>query len=733
MTKKKGKGKMPVDTQELRKDALDFLKDHEDRQYNYKQLAKQLGLTDDHEREALLEVMQDLNEEGYLEEEKRGSFRHVPESQFIEGVVDMTKSGSAFIVSEETEDDTFVQQKLLNTALHGDQVRVLLYARRRNKKPEGEVVEVLKRHKEEFVGTLEVQEKFAFLVPDSRRMPVDIFIPMRNLGEGKNGDKAIVKITEYSAHSKNPVGKVVTILGAAGLHSTEMNAIIAEFDLPTTFPENVVQDAAKIPGEITAKDVSARRDLRPITTFTIDPDDAKDFDDALSIRKLESGRWEIGVHIADVTHYVKPVTALDKEAFERATSVYLVDRVIPMLPERLSNELCSLRPNEDKLTFSVLVEMDEDGNVKKEWFGKTIIHSDKRFSYEDAQERLETGKGEFAEELLTLNQLAYKLRERKFEGGALSFETAEVKFRLDENGKPLEVIPKVRKDAHKLIEDFMLLANRKVAEFIFKKDQKTSNRPFVYRHHDFPPDDKLKSFAKVAARFGHKIDTKNQKALSRSFNQLLEKVEGRPEQNMLQSLAIRSMSKAFYTTEKSSHYGLAFDYYTHFTSPIRRFPDMIAHRLLEHYLLNSKLEIRQEEIEEQCKHSSEMEVRAAEAERASIKYKQVEYMSERIGEEFDGIISGVTEWGIYVEMKPSACEGMIRLSELSDDYYSLDEESYRIVGNNTGKFYQLGDPLKVIVVNTNLQERNIDLQIAGENPSKRTERPNRRERKGKRK
>jgi ribonuclease R len=573
------------------------------------------------------------------------------------------------------------------------------------------VVEILERKRMEFAGTIQVSDKFAFFVADSKKMVTDIFVPLTRLNGAENGMKVVVKIVDWTEGHKSPIGQVTKILGRPGEHSTEMNAIIAEFDLPEEFPSEVIEEADAIPAEITEEEIEKRWDFRGTPTFTIDPVDAKDFDDALSIRPLANNQWEVGIHIADVSHYVKENTALDREALDRGTSVYLVDRVIPMLPENLSNHLCSLRPDEDKLTFSVVVVLDANAQVKKEWYGRTIIRSQKRFSYEEAQEILEGSDGPFSQELHTLNRLAYKLRERKFAEGAISFETEEVKFKLDENGKPLGVFKKVRKDAHKLIEDFMLLANRKVAEFIFKKNEQLHDRPFVYRVHDTPDTDKLETFARVAAQFGHKVSFKSEKSIASSLNRLLEEVEGKPEQNMLQSLAIRTMPKAFYTTKKSSHYGLAFAYYTHFTSPIRRYPDIIAHRLLAHYSAKGR-PIDQDYIEAQAKHSSEMEVRAAEAERASIKYKQVEYMQDHIGGEFEGLISGVTDWGIYVEIIENKCEGMVRLSALKDDYYIYDEEHYLIRGQNTGKTYRLGDITRVKVIEANLSQRTIDFAFA---------------------
>ena len=694
----------------IKSSLLNYLQTHPSESYNYKQIAAKLGLNSHAERDLLLTSIEELLEDGYLEEKDRGKYKPVLESQYVEGKVDMTKTGAAFIVVEGLEDDIHIQPAKTKNALHGDRVKVLLYARRKGKRPEGEVVEILERKKMEFTGILQVHEKFAFLIADNKKMTNDIFIPASKLNGGVNGEKALVKIIDWPEGAKSPIGQVVRVLGKPGEHDTEMNAIIAEFGLPEDFPKAAEREADAIPEEIPEKEIEKRWDFRGTPTFTIDPADAKDFDDALSIRKLPKNLWEIGIHIADVSHYVQEGTALDKEALERATSVYLVDRVIPMLPENLSNHLCSLRPDEDKLTFSVVLVLDEEAKIKKEWYGRTVIRSTKRFSYEEAQEVLETGVGPYADELLTLNKLAHTLRDKKFANGAISFEQDEVKFKLDDNGKPLYVYKKVRKDAHKLIEDFMLLANRKVAEFIFKKDAELHDRPFVYRSHDTPDKTKLEVFARVAAQFGHKLNFKSEKTISKSLNQLLVDIEGKPEQSMLSSLAIRTMPKAIYTTHKSSHYGLAFAYYTHFTSPIRRYPDVIVHRLLAHYLMDRK-GIDQDLIESQAKHSTEMEIRAAEAERASIKYKQVEYMLDKVGGIFQGIISGVTEWGIYVELLENKCEGMVRLTHMKDDFYSFEEERYLIRGFNTGKTYQLGDLVTVKVVEANLAQRTIDFEF----------------------
>ena len=707
------KAEGPRSKRSIKSSLINFLQAHSNEANNYKQIAAALGLNSHADRDMLLTAMEELLADGNLEEVEKGKYKPLRLTQHVEGTVDMTRSGAAYVLVEGLDEDVYIAAGKTGHAFHGDKAKVLLYARRKGRKPEGEIVEVIERHKMEFTGILQVFEKYAFFVADNRKVPTDIFIPISRIGEGKNGEKVLVKVIDWPDGAKSPIGEVVRALGKPGEHHTEMNAIIAEFDLPTEFPAFIDEEANAIPEDITEEEISKRWDFRQVPTFTIDPADAKDFDDALSMRTLPDGTYEVGIHIADVAHYIREGSQLDKEALNRATSVYLVDRVIPMLPERLSNFLCSLRPDEDKLTFSVVVVLDDEAKILKEWFGRTIIHSQKRFSYEEAQEVLETGEGPYSHELLTLNRLAYKLRERKFADGAISFETEEVKFILDEDNKPVSVFKKVRKDAHKLIEDYMLLANRKVAEFIFKKNAELHNRPFVYRVHDTPTDEKIEAFTKIAGAFGYKLNVRSPRAISQSLNKLMEEVEGKPEQNMLQSLAIRTMPKAFYTTTKSSHYGLAFDFYTHFTSPIRRYPDVIAHRLLAVYL-DGKKGPAQDDIESQAKHSSQMEIRAAEAERASIKYKQVEYMRSHIGEEFDGVITGVTDWGVFVEVLENKCEGMVRISAMKDDYYVYEEERYLIRGTNRGKIYQLGQVVRIEVLEANLQSRTIDFAFAEE-------------------
>jgi ribonuclease R len=630
---------------------------------------------------------------------------------FLTGKISMANDGSAFLIpDDEFEKDIYIGPRKLRTALHGDKVKLHVYESSKGKRKEGEVVEILERVKMEFTGIVKLSQHFAFFIPDDRKMLHDIFIPLEDLKGAKNGVKALARIVDWPAGAKNPVGIIKSILGKQGENNTEMNAILAEYGFPLSFPEEVEKEAQAISVEITKEEIAKRRDFRKVLTFTIDPFDAKDFDDAISFQKLANGNYEVGVHIADVSHYLITDTALDKEAYDRGTSVYLVDRVIPMLPENLSNGLCSLRPKEEKLCFSAVFEMDEQANVIEQWFGKTVIYSDRRFAYEEVQEIIENKAGEYVDEILKLNEMAYHLRDRKFKHGAISFESTEVKFELDDTGKPIGVYVKERKDAHKLIEDYMLLANRKVAEYIAKKGKGKQKYTFVYRAHDSPKPESLKNFAEFALKFGHKISTKSDRDTARSLNKLMADVEGTKEQNVLTSLAIRSMAKAIYTTKSSSHYGLAFDFYTHFTSPIRRYPDVMVHRLLEHYL-NGGDNVNAEHYEKMCQHASQMEKKAADAERASIKYKQAEYLQDNIGNIYAGIISGVTEWGMYVEIEENKCEGMIRLRDISDDFYTLDEKNYCIVGQRKKRKYQLGDEVKIKVKRVDLGKRQIDFSL----------------------
>lgn len=690
----------------------DVFEKSENTPLNYKQVASKLNIVDTDSKVFIAEILNDESNAGKFSQPQKGKFQLRQLNVYITGKVDMTADGSAYIVpEEENESDIYVAPRKLRQALHGDIVKVHVYERRRGKKLEGEVVEIVERAKTNFTGTIKMSNNFAFFIADDRKMLHDIFIPLNNLNAAKDGDKAIVSIIEWPKDAKNPVGTVTHVLGKKGENDTEMNAILADFGFPLSFPMEVEQEADSKPATIDPGEIAKRRDFRETLTFTIDPADAKDFDDAISFKKLENGNFEVGVHIADVTHFVLPDSPVDKEAYERGTSVYLVDRVIPMLPERLSNDLCSLTPQEDKLCFSAVFELDHRANIIEQWFGKTVIHSDKKLSYEQAQESIETKSGDLADEINTLNDLAFQLREKKFKDGAISFESEEVKFILDEKGRPTGVYTRERKEAHKLIEDFMLLANRKVAEFIGKKGRGKNKLGFIYRFHDVPNVENLTSFSQFASRFGYKLSVnKSTKDTAKSLNSLMTKIEGQKEQNILTSLAVRSMAKAIYTTKSTSHYGLAFDYYTHFTSPIRRYPDMMTHRLLAHYLEGGK-NINVEHYEKLCAHSSIMEKRAADAERASVKYKQAEYLENQIGTEYTGIISGVTEWGMYVEIEENKCEGMVRLRDITNDFYVLDEKNYAIIGQRKKKKYQLGDEVQIRVKKVDLDKRQIDFTL----------------------
>jgi len=690
---------------------VDIFEKSNNQPLNYKQVAAKLNLSDPDSKNAISDILSNASKKGLFEQPERGKFILKHRQVFITGKVDMTADGSAYIVPEdELENDIFVAPRKVRQALHGDIVKVHVYERKSGRKREGEVIEIIQRAKTDYTGTIDILKTYAFFLPDDRKMLQDIFIPLDNLNGAKNGEKVLVSIIEWPKNAKNPIGRVKTVLGKKGENNTEMNAILADFGFPLAFPKAVDEEANAISASIADEEIKKRKDFRQTCTFTIDPADAKDFDDAISFKKLENGNYEIGVHIADVSHYVIPDSILDKEAFERGTSVYLVDRVIPMLPERLSNNLCSLRPNEDKLCFSAVFELNEQAAVIDQWFGRTVIHSDRRFSYEEAQEIIEGKEDSLSHEIIKLNELAYILREKRFKSGAISFESEEVKFLLDDNGKPLGVYTKIRKDAHKLIEDYMLLANRKVAEFIGKMEKGKNKLPFVYRFHDVPKEDALNSFSQFAQKFGHRLSIKTDKETAKSLNVLMNRIEGTKEQNLLTSLAIRSMAKAIYTTKNTSHYGLAFDYYTHFTSPIRRYPDVMVHRLLQYYLEGGR-KVNAEHYEKMAEHSSQMEKKAADAERASVKYKQAEYLQDQIGIEFTGIISGVTEWGIYVEIEENKCEGMVRLRDMSDDFYELDEKNYTIIGQTKKKTYQLGDEVQIKVKKVDLEKRQIDFTL----------------------
>lgn len=709
-SKNRNSGK-PEPTFSFKDEILRLFEERPEEVFPFTQLVNLFGIKGQESRIRFKELLARLVKSGKIKTVSEKAFIYNADgAKMIMGTVDYVNPRFAFILNDELGVDVKVRTENLYGAIDGDTVKVLVFPSLREKEshPDGEVVEVIKRKKDTFVGRLEITERFAFLIPDGRKMHKDIFVAKDKLNGAKEGEKVLVKVHFWPNRSdKNPEGSVVDILGKAGDNNTEMHAIMAEFGLPFEFEKEVLEDSKKISEIITEEEIKQRRDFRNVTTFTIDPEDAKDFDDALSIQKLKNGNWEIGVHIADVTHYVKPGSEVEKEAQQRATSVYLVDRTIPMLPERLSNFLCSLRPNEDKLTFSAVFELDEKASIKNEWFGRTIIHSNKRFSYEQAQEAIDTQEGEYSEEVITLNTLAKQLQTKRFKNGAISFETIEVKFKLDETGKPLGMFPKIRKEAHKLIEEFMLLANKRVAEHCYQYKEGKDNNVMVYRVHDEPDLDKIRNFSLFALKFGHKL-TVDDDNISQHLNDFIERIEGKPEQYLLQNLAIRTMAKAKYTTAAMGHFGLAFAHYSHFTSPIRRYPDMMAHRLLQSYL-DGRPPLDRATYEAQCKHSSEMEKLAADAERGSIKYKQVEFMQQVGNKVFEGVISGVTEWGMYVDMNETRCEGMVRMVDIIGDFFELDEKNYRLVGQRTKRTFTLGDTVHVRVKNTNLEKRTIDL------------------------
>jgi len=709
---KKNKKALSFNKAGLKKAILSVYYENSNQSFNYKQIGALVGAKDTGELQLVNVVLQELRDADTVIETERGKFRLKSQGGTATGTMEINSKGVGQVRSEELDEPVFVSSSNMNHALDGDKVRVRLYARRKRSSPEAEVIEVIERAKTTFVGTIEISQFSAFLVPN-RKTPFDLFIPKDKLMGAKHGQKAVARIMDWPERARNPFAEIIDVLGDAGNNNTEMHAILAEFGLPYGYPEAVNQAANKISTVITEEEISKRRDFRGVPTFTIDPADAKDFDDALSIQKLENGYWEVGVHIADVTFYVKPESLLEDEAYNRATSVYLVDRVVPMLPEILSNGVCSLRPNEDKLCFSAVFQIDDKSTVMSEWFGRTIIHSDRRFAYEEAQSVIETGEGDLKVEILTLDRLAKQLRAIRFENGSIGFDRVEVKFEIDKDGKPLSVFFKESKDSNKLIEEFMLLANKRVAEFVGKPGPKKKERTFVYRIHDKPDPDKLDSFNHFIKRFGYGIQTNNPKTVTESMNKLIENVAGKKEQNVIETLAIRTMAKAEYSTRNIGHYGLGFEYYTHFTSPIRRYPDMMVHRLLQRYLDDGR-SVQADQYEGMCKHSSEMENRAASAERASIKYKQVEFMADKIGQQFKGVISGVKEWGIYVEIDENKCEGMVPLFELTDDFYEFDEKNYCIIGRRTHKKYQLGDVIEVEIARANLEKKQLDFRIVGE-------------------
>lgn len=701
---------------------------------NFKQVSSQLFINDKYGRSVISKTLDELVRIKQLEQVAPGRYRLLSRAGYRTGTLDMTQHGYAFLISEDEADDVFIARNNLKTALDRDLVKVIVYPRKKNStRIEGEVIEILERSRDTFVGTVEISKEYAFLLPDSRKMPFDIFIPKGKLGGAEHGQKAIARITEWPGKVKNPFGEIVDVLGYPGENDTEMHSILAEFELPIRFSAEVEEAAEKIPDAIPAEEIKKRRDFRKTPTFTIDPADAKDFDDALSLRPLDGGLWEVGIHIADVSYYVQTKSILDHEAYDRGTSVYLVDRVVPMLPEKLSNGVCSLRPEEDKLTFSAVFTMNDQGTVLDEWFGRTVIHSKRRFDYEEAQKVIETGKGDMKEEILTLYGISKKLKDKRFKNGSINFEREEVKFHLAEDGTPTGVYFKVQMESNWLIEEFMLLANKHVAAYAsrggkYAKDaeqgkakgqagKKKEGKTFVYRIHDRPDPEKLESFSRFITKFGHTLNPQQSaRRLSSSLNSLLDQVQGTKEQHVVEMMALRSMAKARYSTNNIGHYGLAFSDYSHFTSPIRRYPDLMVHRLLAHYLEQGESK-NADKYEERCLHASEMERRAVEAERASTKYKQVEFMQDKVGKEFDGLVSGLTEWGIYVEIVENKCEGMVSIKGIGDDYYEFDEEEYKIVGKHSGKVFEIGDPIRIEVVNANLSRRQLDYKLAEFDPA----------------
>ncbi len=705
------KGSSASARQQLRNKVEDCIWKQGNNTFNYKQVSAAVGAKTPVAQRSVAMLLAEMAFDGEILEVEKGKYKAPERSSVATGTFVRRSNGKNSVITDEDSEAIFIAERNSLHALNGDRVRIHIAARRRGQEPEAEVIEIVEKKEQTFIGTLQVDKTMAFLKTDSKFLACDIFIPKGKLKGGVTGDKAIVKITDWPEEAKNPRGEVIDILGKTGDNQAEMHAILAEFGLPYRYPANVEKAADKISGEITPEEVALREDFRKVTTFTIDPKDAKDFDDALSIRCLPSGNWEVGVHIADVTHYVTPNSVIDREAKDRATSVYLVDRTIPMLPEHLCNGICSLRPNEEKLAFSCVFELDDNADIINARICRTVIESDRRFTYEEAQERIETGQGDFTEEILTLDRLAKKLRARRFENGSVDFDREEVRFDIDETGHPVGVYFKASKDANKLIEEFMLLANKTVATTIGKPAGRRKAKPFVYRIHDVPDQTRLSDLATIAAAFGYKIKTSGSSSeINRSLNKMLKDIKGKGEENFLSVLAIRTMAKAVYTTENVGHYGLGFDYYTHFTSPIRRYPDMMVHRLLERYLKGGR-SVDVVKLEEDCKHSSDMEQLAANAERASIKYKQVEYMQDHIGEEFDGMISGVTEWGIYVELDENHCEGLVPMRDLADDYYDYDEKNYCIRGRRRGTVYRLGDQVRVRVANANLDKKQLDFLL----------------------